>query len=99
MASTLGVKRGDLPGKIAASPTAPRNDIIVSGSRAYDLALRLKYAGINSTVEPDLKKALKEARQGLEGRLFILPTYTAMLELQAILVKSGIKKHYWKESA
>ena len=71
-----------------------------SGSRAYDLAVRLKYAGFDSEkiiIEPDLQKAFRQARKGLKGRLFILPTYTAMLELQSILAKSGIKKHYWKE--
>ncbi|MBI2019759.1 DUF1727 domain-containing protein [Candidatus Daviesbacteria bacterium] len=76
------------------------NTIIVSGSRAHDLAVRLKYAGfsVNSDdIQPDLKSALKQARAGLKGQLFILPTYTAMLELQSILAKFGIKKHYWKE--
>lgn len=95
-------KRGDLPqtGKIASSSPTPRNDIIAAGTRAQDLAVRLKYAGIDPkkiTVEPDLEKALKEARKGLKGRLFILPTYTAMLELQSILTKIGLKKHYWEE--
>lgn len=74
--------------------------ITVSGTRAYDLALRLKYAGFNPkniTVETNLEKALKKAKAGLKGKLFILPTYTAMLELQGILAKSGIKKRYWEE--
>ncbi len=75
--------------------------IVCSGSRAYDLAVRLKYAGFdpNSSihVQPSLEKALKEATGTQKGRLFILPTYTAMLELQSILTKSGIKKHYWEE--
>lgn len=72
----------------------------VSGSRAYDLAVRLKYASfrINTPdVEPSLENAFRQARKGLKGRLFILPTYTAMLELQSILAKSGLKKHYWQE--
>lgn len=76
--------------------------IICSGTRAYDLANRLKYAGFEPgtiQLEPDLKQALKVARKGLKGRLFVLPTYTAMLELQDILAKSGIKKHYWEEEA
>jgi UDP-N-acetylmuramyl tripeptide synthase len=80
--------------------TGNRQQIITSGSRAYDLANRLKYAGFKAekiTVEPDLKKALREARNGLKGQLFILPTYTAMLELQSILAKSGLKKEYWRE--
>lgn len=75
--------------------------VICSGTRAYDLAVRLKYAGFNintSNVEPNLENTFRQARRDLKGRLFILPTYTAMLELQSILVKAGLKKHYWKES-
>lgn len=73
---------------------------IVSGTRAADLANRLKYAGFNPEnikVESRLEKGLQEARKGLRGTLFILPTYTAMLELQNILTKAGLKKPYWKE--
>ncbi len=75
--------------------------IVASGTRANDLALRLKYSGFdpkNIIIEEDMKNALKQARKGLKGTLFILPTYTAMLKLQGILTKSGIKKHYWEES-
>lgn len=74
--------------------------IICSGKRAEDMALRLKYAGFDLksiVIETNLKKALKQARKDLKGRLFILPTYTALLELQQILASAGIKKHYWKE--
>ena len=74
--------------------------LFASGSRAYDLAVRLKYAGFEPSsieVESSLKKALKRSREGLKGRLFILPTYTAMLELQKILARQGLKKHYWQE--
>lgn len=81
-------------------PTTRNLQTICSGSRAYDLANRLKYAGFdpgNIIVENDLKKALKSSRDGLKGKLFILPTYTAMLELQKILARSGLKKHYWEE--
>lgn len=73
---------------------------ICSGSRAQDLALRLKYAGFDSQsiiIENNLEKAFREARAGLKGILFILPTYTALLELQSILVKQGLKNHYWEE--
>lgn len=75
--------------------------IITSGSRAYDLAVRLKYAGFNPEsihIETNLKQAFKLAKKDLSGRLFILPTYTAMLELQKILANSGIKKNYWEEN-
>lgn len=73
---------------------------ICSGSRAYDLAVRVKYAGVKTTniqVEENIKKALESSKEGLKGRLFILPTYTALLELQQLFTEGGIKKHYWKE--
>ncbi|MFH0937548.1 MAG: MurT ligase domain-containing protein [Candidatus Daviesbacteria bacterium] len=74
--------------------------VICSGVRAADLALRLKYAGFDPRyliIQTDLQKALRQAREGLKGRLFILPTYTALLKLQAILASMGVKGHYWKE--
>lgn len=78
-----------------------RQQIICSGNRAADLAVRMKYAGFASgqiKVEPNLKKALKTSRQDLHGKLFILPTYTALLALQKILTKAKIKDHYWEET-
>lgn len=74
--------------------------VYVSGSRAEDLAMRLKYAGIdpqNIELENTLKSALEKAQDGLEGRLFILPTYTALLKLQRLLTEAGIKEHYWRQ--
>lgn len=72
--------------------TSDMLQVTCSGTRAYDLANRLKYADIPAVVEPDLKKAFREATNGLKGRLFVLPTYTAMLQFQKIL-----KRHYWEE--
>lgn len=72
-----------------------------SGTRAGDLALRLKYAGISVRsldIEPDLHKAFDKTCSKLSGRLFILPTYTALLELQKIMTKKGLKEHYWHEN-
>lgn len=80
--------------------TSHISHITCSGSRAEDLAVRLKYAGMAISrieVEKDLFQALQRARDGLKGRLFILPTYTALLELQGILAKMGVKDHYWRE--
>lgn len=77
-----------------------KGKIICSGIRAYDLVLRLKYAGFDPKkliIEPNLEKAYKLATKQLKGRLFILPTYTAMLGVQYILTKHGLKGHYWKE--
>ncbi|HCR92379.1 hypothetical protein A2875_00115 [Candidatus Gottesmanbacteria bacterium RIFCSPHIGHO2_01_FULL_46_14] len=50
----------------------------VSGDRVYDLALRLKYAGIKADIYENLEDALS-------GPLYVLPTYSAMLEVRKIL--------------
>jgi len=64
--------------------------VIASGSRAADVGVRLKYAGLEPalfTVEPSLKRALKQImRQGQdEEPVYILPSYTAMLSLRRML--------------
>ncbi|MBT6843464.1 MAG: DUF1727 domain-containing protein [Candidatus Melainabacteria bacterium] len=63
--------------------------IVCSGSRAADMALRLKYAGINPqqiSIENNLKKAVKLATSSKKAneKLYLLPTYTALLELNKI---------------
>ncbi|HLD25273.1 MAG TPA: Mur ligase family protein [Patescibacteria group bacterium] len=60
------------------------NDIsvTVSGDRVYDIALRMKYADLKARVEPDLSKALAHTR----GTLFVLATYSAMLEIRKHIV-------------
>jgi lipid II isoglutaminyl synthase (glutamine-hydrolysing) len=63
-----------------------------SGTRAAEIALRLKYAGIPSdrlVVESDLDAALDTALQAGEASLYALPTYTAMLALREALVERG----------
>lgn len=69
---------------VAFEELPPAQPIIASGVRASDLALRLKYADRVAQVEPDLVKAVQQALKGLPagGSLYILPTYTAMLQLR-----------------
>ncbi|MGQ0550999.1 MAG: MurT ligase domain-containing protein [Armatimonadota bacterium] len=76
--------------------------VVVTGLRAEDMALRLKYAGIDAarvTVERDGARALERARALLRDgeRLYILPTYTAMLQLRDILARKGIVRGFWKQ--
>lgn len=81
-------------------PVGGQFTIICSGTRAQDLAVRLKYANFyseNIKVENNIGHAFDKAKEGLKGRLFILPTYTALLDLQKILEKQKIKNHYWQE--
>ena len=63
------------------------NNIIVSGDRAFDMALRIKYAigDKNLTCEPNLHIAIKKALQVSSRNLAILPTYSAMLEARKVL--------------
>lgn len=64
------------------------NTIVTSGTRAYDLALRLKYAGMNNIdTHEDINNSLENSLAQLDTKdtLLILPTYTAMLQLQKIL--------------
>lgn len=77
-------------------------EVVVTGTRAADMALRLKYAGVEGasvTVEPDGARALVRARGLLRAgeRLYVLPTYTAMLQLRAALVRQGYVRGFWKQ--
>ncbi len=71
-----------------------------SGSRAADLAARLKYAGVEPgriVIEPDLPRALDGALGTGERTqpLYALPTYTAMLALRELLVARGAAASHW----
>jgi UDP-N-acetylmuramyl tripeptide synthase len=74
--------------------------ITVSGTRAWDLAVRLKYAGLEAAcaVEKDTGRALKQAiRQTPEnGALHVIPTYTAMLEVRETLARWAGGDPFWE---
>ncbi len=80
------------------SQMGPRS-LVTGGSRAADMALRLKYAGlavdysVDGPVEPALDAALGRCR----GRLLVLSTYTAMLEFRKVLVGRGAAEQYWAD--
>jgi lipid II isoglutaminyl synthase (glutamine-hydrolysing) len=63
--------------------------VACSGTRAEEMALRLKYAGIDAepVVDRDVERSLDAAvAAGDPGRpLYALPTYTALLELRDLL--------------
>ena len=62
---------------------------MVSGIRAYDMALRLQYDLVDvSHVIPDLPDALKKFINHTSGRRRIYCTYTAMLTIRRELAKS-----------
>ena len=72
--------------------------VVCAGTRAPELAVRLKYAGVPAdrlVVEPDLPAALDAATAGGTGPLYAIPTYTAMLELRELLVDRGVATSSW----
>ncbi|MBI1982165.1 MAG: DUF1727 domain-containing protein, partial [Candidatus Levybacteria bacterium] len=70
-------------------------NIILSGDRAYDMGLRIKYSSSSEfqisnfkfQIEENLKKAIQLALEKTpkSETLYILPTYSAMLEVRKIL--------------
>jgi len=78
----------------------PRS-LTVSGTRAWDMALRLKYAGVDSfpRVEPDATLALRQALKEMpeDGTLYVIPTYTAMLQVRELLARWGGRAAFWRE--
>jgi len=76
--------------------------VVVSGTRASDMAVRLKYAGVmpeRMIVEPDVVAALDLALARLAPglTLYVLPTYTAMLALRAELARRGWVRPFWQD--
>jgi UDP-N-acetylmuramyl tripeptide synthase len=75
--------------------------VTCSGTRAEEMALRLKYAGLDApiAVERDLGRSLDSAVRGgaADGApLYALPTYTALLELRDLLAQRGLARR-WSE--
>jgi lipid II isoglutaminyl synthase (glutamine-hydrolysing) len=70
-----------------------------SGTRAAELALRLKYAGVPAErleVVEDVERGLDRALAAGDGPLYALPTYTALLELRELLARRGQAQEYWR---
>jgi UDP-N-acetylmuramyl tripeptide synthase len=87
--------------RLARSHRQP--EVVAAGSRAHDLAVRLKYAGVDQrrvTVETDPERALRRlATTGDPAReAVVVPTYTAMLELRRVAERSGAARAFWSEA-
>jgi UDP-N-acetylmuramyl tripeptide synthase len=73
--------------------------VVCAGTRAPEMALRLKYAGWPTEaieVVPGIEDSLDHAVATAQGRLFALPTYTALLELRKLLADRGLAKEFWQ---
>lgn len=77
------------------------DNVYTSGIRAEDMAVRLKYSGIFTnkiSIVHDYRDLIETGlSRTLEGQnFFILPTYTAMLEIRKVLKNKFGLKEFWK---
>ncbi|HEX2359470.1 MAG TPA: Mur ligase family protein [Solirubrobacterales bacterium] len=73
--------------------------VVCAGTRAPEMALRLKYAGWPEDrieVVPEVSRSLDAAVAAAPGRVFALPTYTALLEMRNLLSDRGLAPEYWE---
>ena len=73
--------------------------VTCAGTRAPEMALRLKYAGWPEeaiAVEANIERSLDQALASSGERLFALPTYTALLELRKLLASRGLAEDFWR---
>lgn len=74
--------------------------VVCGGTRAAEMALRLKYAGWPEEaieVVPGIERSFDSAVAAADGRtLFALPTYTALLELRKLLADRGLAREFWR---
>ena len=90
----------DVDFELLAAGDAP---VSTTGIRGPDMANRLKYAGVAperiTPLPTDLRVALDEFVSSVpeEQTGYILPTYTAMLELRSILADLGAVERFWEQ--
>ena len=74
---------------------------VAAGSRAADMALRLKYAGLAGAlaIEDKTRSAIFHAlsQTPAGGRLYVLPTYTAMLDVRDQLAALAGRGRFWQQ--
>ena len=73
--------------------------VMVSGDRALDMRVRIKYAGVPDEkirVEKDTHRLVDWAA-GQELPVFLMPTYTAMLELRQAVVHKVGGREFWEK--
>jgi UDP-N-acetylmuramyl tripeptide synthase len=93
----------DVDFEVLVTSPQPMGRVQVAGIRAADMALRLKYAG----VEPDVMSVSESLSGALDGAvgalppgqtLYVLPTYTAMLAFRSMLHDRGwVGSRFWED--
>ena len=81
--------------KVTGDPHCKK--IYVSGTRARDMQIRLKYAGGKDITVIEDNNELIDAMTSHDLPVFVLPNYTSMLDLRAALSAVTGKKEFWKD--
>ncbi|MDO5517574.1 MAG: Mur ligase family protein [Clostridium sp.] len=74
------------------------HDIFVSGMRMYDMAVRLKVAGLDTDkfiLEEDYEKLTEKLKASSSKKIYILATYTAMINYRKYLHSKGYINKLW----
>ena len=74
------------------------HDIFVSGIRMYDMAVRLKVAGLDVNkfvLEEDYEKLTEKLKNASSKKIYILATYTAMINYRKYLHSKGYINKLW----
>ena len=72
--------------------------IIVSGDRAADMHVRIKYAGIDESMISEERNYETLVNKLSESKIpvFIMPTYTALLDLRTVIVRHTGGSEFWE---
>jgi UDP-N-acetylmuramyl tripeptide synthase len=78
------------------------NVAVCAGLRAEDMAVRLKYAGVEPSrirIDNDLRRAIELSLAAAEPgeTVYVLPTYTAMLAIRDVLRQTGYVRGFWED--
>ena len=74
------------------------DEVYVSGMRSFDMAVRLKTAGLSPSsfvIEEEYEGLTEKIKNGKNKKLYILATYTAMINYRKYLHSKGYIKNLW----
>lgn len=76
----------------------PIQSVFVSGLRMYDMAVRLKVCGLNPetfVLEENYEKLTEKIKSSNTKKIYVLATYTAMINYRKYLHSQGYIKKLW----
>ena len=74
------------------------DEVFISGLRCYDMAVRLKIAGLEEEkfiIETEFENLTSKIKESTNNKIYILATYTAMINYRKHLYSKGYIKKLW----